>query len=238
MNKFYMASAILAIASTSGFATAGTPGSFYMSADAGSTEFKGDMLDAAGTYTCGTITATVSVDDSDSGYGIKGGYNVTENFSLEVGYKNLGEISESASLSSGTCSTLLGTLTINSASTLNLTWEGSGYTIGGAFNYPINDKFSVGVDGGLFIWDVDMDVRISGSGSLVIGGNTYSASGTASGTESVDGEDMYFGLSAAYKIQDNLGIGLGYQRFNSLGGDNVGGDGDVDYMYAKLNYRF
>ncbi len=210
--------------------------SFYLKADGGKTKIDSGLLDTSGTYTCGTIAATVTSDDEDSGYGISGGYHLTENFSIEAGYKNLGEVSENLTLGTGTCSSLIGTITVTAASEAKAVWESDGWTLGGAYSFPVNDSFTIGATAGAYFWDVELDVSASaGAGSLVSGGTTFTWSGGSGATTlKEDGTDIYYGINANYDISDNMSAGIGYQLFKSLGGDNVGGTSDMDYLYASL----
>lgn len=213
---------------------------WYMKADGGKTKIESGLLDATGTYTCGTITATVTSDDEDSGYGISGGYHLTENFHIEAGYKNLGEVSENLTLGTGTCSSLIGTITVTTASEAKAIWESDGWTLGGTYIFPVNDDVTIGVNAGAYFWDVDLNISASaGAGSLVSGGTTWTWSGgTGTTTLKEDGTDIYYGVNANYDISDSMSAGVGYQLFKSLGGDNVGGTSDIDYLHASLKVDF
>jgi len=239
MKLFQKSLITAALVLTASSSFAGKAGEFYMSADAGKTSVDG-LTDAAGTYTCGTITATVTKDDSDTGKGLSGGYYLTDNFAVEFGYQDLGEASESLSLGTGTCNSLIGTITVTSAVTASAKWKADGYKLGGLYNIPVNDQLSIGLKGGLFKYDVDLTVSTTGgAGSLVSGGTTYTVSSGAGAINlNEDGSKAYFGLSADYAFTKNTSLGLSYQRFNSIGGDNVGGSGDVTYTSANIKYVF
>ena len=209
---------------------------FYMKADGGKTSVDDGLLDTSGSYTCGTIAATVSADDEGSGLGIIGGYRLNENFSIEAGYRDLGEVSENLTLGTGTCNSLIGTLTVTTAAEAKPVWESSGWTLGGAFDIPVSEKFTLGLNAGMYMWDVDLDISASaGAGSLTSGGTTWTWSGgSGSTTLKEDGTDFYYGIDANYQLSDTVSIGGGYQQYKSQGGDNVGGTSDIDYLHASL----
>lgn len=206
----------------------------YLKAGSGTTEYDG-LIDASGT--CGTITATISGDNEDTGRELVAGYHISENFSLEVGYKHLGEVSENLSLGTGVCSDYIGTITITTAAEGKAVWETDGWTFGGYYSFPVHDYFTIDLNAGLYSFETDLELSASaGAGSLVSGGTTWTWSGGAGSTTlEEDSSDLYYGIAATiYSPVNSVSGSVGFQKFESLGGDNVGGRSDVDYLYASL----
>lgn len=211
---------------------------FYLKAGGGTTEYDG-LIDASGT--CGTITATISGDDKDTGRELIAGYHVTENFSFEVGYKHLGEVSENLTLGTGVCSDYIGTITVTTAAEGKAVWETDGWTLGGEYSFPVHDYLTIDLNAGLYSFETDLDISASaGAGSLVSGGTTWTWSGgSGSATFEEDSSDLYYGIGATiYSPVNSVSGSVGFQKFESLGGDNVGGRSDVDYLYAGLTIGF
>lgn len=230
--------AITIMASMASWVASADTSNFYLKAGGGTTEYDG-LIDASGT--CGTITATISGDNEDNGRELIAGYHITENFSIETGYKHMGKVSENLSLGTGVCSDYIGTLTVTTAAEATAEWETKGWTVGGDYSFPVHDYFTVDLNAGVYYWDTDLDISVSaGAGSLVSGGTTWTWSGgTGSTTLEEDGTDLYYGIGATiYSPVDSMSGSVGFQRFESLGGDNVGGTSDVDYLYASLKVGF
>lgn len=154
------------------------------------------------------ITATTSIDDSDMGWKLFGGYQVNPNFALELGYVDLGEISMDV------------TVTAPVAGTASAGIEIDGFALSGLGILPIGDRFGVFGRVGLYAWDgnADMDVTISGVGTVSL-------------SEDADGTDIFFGLGAKYDFTDNLGARVEWERYD------IDGD-DVDLISGSLVFSF
>ena len=171
-------------------------------------------------------TSGWTVDDKDSNWGLTAGYMLNNNFGLEAGYRDLG------SASGSTSGTLSGTLYGQPATltgTLNASGDADGWLFGIRANLPINDKFSVNARAGLYNWNAD--VTASANAVLTWGGTAYAAGASAS--KKFSGTDPYYGIGANYNITKQLGVGIGYTKFEL---DDIGVKNDS--WDINLQYRF
>jgi opacity protein-like surface antigen len=88
---------------------------------------------------------------------------------------------------------------------------------------PIGDKF--GVYGKLGMYRADSDFHV-----------TSSVAGTASASDT--NTDITYAIGAQYNFNKNLGIRAEWQQYKKVGGDNTGGDGDVDVMSIGVVWHF
>lgn len=169
-------------------------------------------------------TSGFTVDDTDTSYSLGLGYNFNKNISVEGGYLKLGKASASAS---GSLSGTLYGAPFTSTGTLNFSAEVDGFYLGPVFRLPVTEKIEVFGRVGAYIWEAD--TKASASGSFVYQGTTYAANGSASKTEK--GTDAYYGLGLNYKLNDRIGVGMDWIRFDI---DGV----DVDNISARLKISF
>ena len=165
-------------------------------------------------------TSGVTVDDTDTSYSLGVGYNFNKNISVEGGYLKLGKASLAASSLSGSYSGATITATGLAAST-----EVDGFYLGPVFRLPITEKVEVYGRLGAYIWEADIKASAT---SLVYGGTTY-AGGSVSATE--NGTDAYYGIGLNYKLNDRIGVGMDWTRYDVVGVD-------VDNLSARLKISF
>jgi len=169
-------------------------------------------------------TAGLSVDNKDTNWGLAAGYMFNDMFGVEVGYRDLGSVSASAS--GAITGTYYGT-PYTAAGTLNASASADGWMLGARLNIPMGDKFSAQARLGWYKWEAEG--RASATGSLTYGGTVYAGNVQASG--STDGTDLYWGLGAKYNITKQLGVGLGYTKFKLE-------DVKVDSWDINVSYKF
>ncbi|MCZ6802672.1 MAG: outer membrane beta-barrel protein [Proteobacteria bacterium] len=148
--------------------------------------------DVNATLAAGGITATSSVDDSDLGWKIFGGYNLNQYFGVEVGYVDLGETELDI------------TATAPAAITASGGDEIDGFMFAGVARYPISEKFDVFGKVGGFVWDVE------GAGTVTSGATTVAVSADE------DGTDIMFGVGAEYEVMNNIGIRAEWERYKEI----------------------
>jgi OOP family OmpA-OmpF porin len=118
---------------------------WYVGASVGQSSFKDGCTGVSGTgFTC---------EDTDTAFGVFGGYQVNKYFGAELGYTDLGKITASGS-------------------GINASIKAKGFEFVGVGTFPINPQFEVYGKLGFFRWDVDA----SGSGFGV--GVSQSETGT------------------------------------------------------------
>ncbi len=134
---------------------------------------------------------TFTIDDSDTGFKIFGGYSFTPNIAVEGSYVNLGEFQADAT------GILSGTATGSA--------EADGYTVEAVGTLPLGNNFSVYGKVGAFIWDSETSLTF-------LGENIDSSD---------DGTDETYGLGLAYAFPGTrFGLQGEWQRYD-VDGDAV-----------------
>ena len=143
-NKFFMVALLAGAVLASAPALAQDSG-WYAGASIGQTKAKDACTGLAGTG--------ITCDDKDTAFSIFGGYQVNQNFGVELGYTDLGKVTASGG-----------------GATASI--EAKGFELVGVGTYPINQQFDVYGKLGFFRWD--LDASASGPG----GSFSQSESGT------------------------------------------------------------
>ena len=129
-------------------------------------------------------TVSVSKDEKDTTWAVSGGWMFTPVVGLEVGYRNLGEVSARAS---------------NGVTTVSADAELDGFMIGGVFRIPVGAKVSIVPRVGLYVWET------KGRGFI---------NGVQVETFDDDGTDLYFGIGADYNFSRRAFAGAHFARFD------------------------
>lgn len=203
---------VLAFATASAtFTTTTSAQGLYVFADVGRSDF--DVGSAPG----------ISVDETDTLYGVGIGYSFNDYFSAELGFVDLGEAT--ASTNGPISGTLYGSdVTIDG----RLTVDANGTFFGIRGDLPVTESIDLFARAGMLHWQSDADI----SGTITFDGDTYS------GSDSVkldDGTDPYLGVGADYSFNDNVSINAQWNRYML---DVVGESLDIDTLSLGLTYRF
>jgi OOP family OmpA-OmpF porin len=150
-------------------------------------------------------------DDSDTAFRVFGGYMFNKNFGAELGYADLGKVTATGVVSG---------VSVN-ADRKSTTWDLMAVGV-----LPFAEKFNAYGKIGLYM----ADTKLSGTASAF--GLTASSSASDSNT------DLTYVLGVGYDFSKNLGIRGEWQRYSGVGGDNTGGDGDIDVYSIGVVYRF
>jgi OOP family OmpA-OmpF porin len=150
---------------------------FYVGGSVGKSDIDDEV--ASGLITAG------SVDGSDTGLKIFGGYQFNQNFGLEVAYVDLGEASYSGTFSG---------LPVTGGKV-----EISGLNVSAVGTFPVSPSFAVFGKVGLFAWDAEA--------SDVTGGVPFSASD--------DGTDISYGIGVSYNFTKNLSARAEWEAFKT-----------------------
>ena len=158
----------------------------------------------------GFASASVTNDDSDTGYKLFGGYRLNKNFALEGGYFDLGKFGYTAT--TVPAGTLTGTIKLRG---LNLDLVGI---------VPINEKFSA--FGRIGLNYAEARDSFSGTGSVTV----------LNPSPSKRDVNYKLGLGIQYDFTPSLGMRVEAERYRI--DDAVGSKGDVDLVSVGLLYRF
>jgi OOP family OmpA-OmpF porin len=182
-------------------------------------ELDQNLIDAFGSAGLTIVDATSDLDDSDTGFGIAGGYQVNPWFAAELAYVDLGDISYEAS---GTVTD--GISTFDADFGLDQSAAGPVFSLLGI--WPIGERFSVFGRAGIALMSVDADVDVT------IGGES------ATDSVSTDRSNLMYGLGGEFFFNDRFGVRLGWDRYAEVGSEDLTGDTDYDLVTLGLRYNF
>lgn len=150
-----------------------------------------------------------TVDDSDTGFGLGGGYQVNDHFALEFAYMDIGRFAYRA-----TATISDGNATDDVDATLENQADGPVVALHGIL--PIGERFSIYGSAGLALVEAEGKVRITQDG--VPQGASQSSQKTS----------FAYGVGAEYAIGKYFAIRLAWDRYTDIGTDDVAGDIDAD----------
>ena len=159
---------------------------------------------------CSDVPSGISCDDKDTAWKLFAGYRFHPNFAVELGYNDLGTVKGGG--------TDAGTGLAFDASVDTTAWE-----LTGIGSWPLANRFAVYGKLGLYYGESKGHVNIAGLGS-----------GSAKETNT----DLTFGLGASYDLTRNASLRIEWQRFNDVGGSDLGGTSDIDVFSIGALYRF
>lgn len=155
------------------------------------------------------VDASSTLDDSDTGFGLIGGYQMNDYLAFEFGYVDLGSISYQAT----------GTVTDGveqAAAEAILESEADGPVVSVLGILPIGDRFSVFGRAGLSL------MNAKGSARLTVDGISDRAS------QSSQKSDLMFGAGMEYALTRHFAVRLAWDRYLDVATENVLGDTDAD----------
>jgi OOP family OmpA-OmpF porin len=196
-----LAAAAIAAFSPPLFAQAGNGTAWYAGASLGQAQAD---VDCSGTTSC---------DDKDSTWKIFAGYQVNRNFSVELGYSDLGAVTAS------TPSFVLFPFVIPAA---NVKIESTVWELVGIGSLPVAERFSI--FGKLGLYRADTDVGID-----------FGASGSANQSDS--NTDLTFGVGLRYDFARNFGVRAEWQRYMDISAGDFD-KSDVDAMSLGVVWTF
>lgn len=149
------------------------------------------------------------LDDSDTGFGVGGGYQLNDHFAFEFAYVDLGSIGYRAE---GTVTD--GVDTFDADAVFESSADGPVVSVLGIL--PIGERFSVFGRVGLSLLNAKGTARITVDGE----------EGRAS--QSSQKSDPMFGVGVEYDLTRHFAIRLGWDRYLDVATENVAGDTDAD----------
>lgn len=153
---------------------------FYLGGSVGQSDFD-DSNAVPDLITSGTV------DGTDTGYKIFGGYQFNQNFGVELAYVDLGKATYSG--------------TFFGAPVTGGTVKTSGFNISAVGTLPLGSSFALFGKVGAFAWEA--------KANDTTGGVSFS------GKE--DGTDLSYGLGASYNFTKNVGVRAEWERFKAVG---------------------
>jgi OOP family OmpA-OmpF porin len=178
-----------------------------------------DVIDVFGSVGLGVVDATSDLDDSDTGFGLAGGYQVNPYFAAELAYVDLGDISYQAN---GTVTD--GVDTFDAGLGIDQSARGPVFSLLGI--WPIGERFSVFGRVGLALMSVDADASVSLDGE------------SASDSVGTDRSNMVYGIGGEFSLSRKFGLRLGWDRYAEVGSDDQAGEVDIDLFSLGLRYNF
>lgn len=156
------------------------------------------------------VDATSTLDDSDTGFGIGGGYQANDHFAFEFAYVDLGSIGYRAT---GTVTDGVDQFAAEAA--LESTADGPVVSVMGIL--PIGERFSVYGRVGLSL------LNATGTARIAVDGESARAS------QSSQKSDPMFGVGLEYDLTRHFAIRLAWDRYLDVATENVAGDTDADF---------
>ena len=170
---------------------------------------------------------SVSFDDSDTAFGLIGGYRLTPHLAFEGGYVNLGQVTYT-SRSSGNFPLESGTETVTIES------ETTGFTVAALGVLPLSRNWELFTRAGALFADNKIRIVVNAQGQQFIPplGNRFSGSDSQSAT------NFYAGLGISRRFFEIYDLRLEYQRTFDAGDEATGGKGDLDTALLGLVVTF
>ena len=160
------------------------------------------------------ITATSSVDDTDTGWKLFAGYRFNRNFAVEGSYADLGE------------ATVDSTVTAPSAGTVSATWDAKTWALAAVGILPLANNFELFGKVGGHYWDSELSVKATSGGAAAADSNDD------------NGIDMLYGVGASYNFTRNFALRAEWEVYKDIGGADITGESDVRFWSAGLQYNF
>jgi OOP family OmpA-OmpF porin len=186
----------------------------YFGVAAGQTKAGIDEDEANSDLAALGLGATTTVEETDTGFKIFGGYQFTRNFAVEGGYTNLGKATLHSDITSGGIGTADGE------------WTAFSIDLAALGIIPFGDRFSLFGRAGVSIWSLDADFTGQGPG------------GTATESESKTGVSPLLGLGAAFNITESISLRAEYERHFDVGDEETTGTSDIDLISLGVLFRF
>jgi len=157
------------------------------------------------------VDLSSTIDDSDTGFGLAGGYQLNDHFAMEFAYVDLGSVhyQAAATVSDG----------VDEADAeVGLENSAHGPVISAIGILPIGERFSVFGRVGLSLLNAEGKARIT------LGGSTQKVGQSSQKT------DPMFGLGAEFSVSKNFAIRVTWDRYLDIGTKDIAGDVDADLI--------
>jgi OOP family OmpA-OmpF porin len=161
------------------------------------------------------VDLSSTLDDSDTGFGLAGGYQINDHFAVEFGYVDLGSVNYRAD-------TTLAQGAEQADADVTLQSSASGPVLSVLGILPVGERFSVFGRAGLSLLNADGTVRVTIDDMI------------QRASQSSQKSDLVFGVGAELAFAQYYAIRLGWDRYLDVGTEDVTGDIDADVITLGL----
>lgn len=172
---------------------------------------KGDIDSAFAALGLGSTT---SVDETDIGFKVYGGYQFNRNFAIEGGYTDFGKATSHTIVTSG------------GSGTGDAEWKAWSIDVSALGILPLSDQFSLFGRGGISLWNLDFNFTAIGPGGIGIA------------SESKSGVSPLLGIGATFNFTPQFALRAEFERHFSVGDSDTTGKSDLDLISLGLQFRF
>ena len=157
------------------------------------------------------VNVTSTLDDSDTGFGLTGGYQLNDHFAIEFAYVDLGSIDyqANATVSDGV---------VQGDAELRLESSAHGPVLSALGILPIGERFSVFGRVGFSLLNAEGTARIALEGI------------SERASQSSQKSDPVLGVGAEFNLSKHFAIRLAWDRYFDVGTEDVIGDVDADFI--------
>ena len=173
------------------------------------------------------ISGNSSFEDGATSLAIFAGYRFNPYIAVEGGYINLGATEYRFS---GQVNPPGPTSSIPASLSMDI--ESTGITLSGLGSIPLTSIFDLHGRLGFFISDTELKVR------------TNIEASTASESETLDSESVFFGVGGAFHIGNHFTVSLDWTRYDNVGDEDEDDDPDteagidIDLLSVSASFRF
>jgi OOP family OmpA-OmpF porin len=186
----------------------------YVGFAIGQSKAKIDQGDIDSAFASLGLGASTSVDDTDIGFKVYGGYRFNRNFAIEGGYTDFGKFTSHSVVTSGGSGTGDGE------------WKAYSIDLSALGILPLNERFSLFGRAGLSLWNMDFTFTAAGPGGVGIA------------SESRTGFSPLLGIGATFNFTRQLALRAEFERHFSVGDSDTTGKSDIDLISLGLQVRF
>ena len=184
-----VAASVTGIAQAEGFTPTIALENIYITGHVGTANSSTTVADVQQAFNEKGVNATVeTVDDNEHGKGFGLGYQLTPEWSLELGYLDLAQVDVRFTSAQAVAN-------LEAAHPES----GDGVTFSAVYRHQVDDKAHVRARAGLFDWSADYDTFIGPGGQL--------------GEDSDSGTDLYWGLGFGVSLSSDFTLTTELQRF-------------------------
>jgi OOP family OmpA-OmpF porin len=205
--------AAFALAISSGLASAQgyePKAGWYAGLDLGRSRLGMGGADIDGALANQGLAGSSSVDQSDTAFGINGGYRFNRNFAVEAAWERLGDFAYSSNT---------GTDTIDGK------FKANALSLAGVGIYPLTPNWSVYGKAGLAHTSVDLEAS-SQTGATAVSNQSHSGTG------------LLVGAGVTYDLSGGVFTKLGWDHYASVGDSASTGQGSIDLYSVGIGMRF
>ena len=209
MNKKAIAAFALMLSSELVAAQSADKAGWYAGLDLGRSRLGISGADIDGALANQGVGGSSSVDRSDTGFGINGGYRFNRNFAVEAAWERLGDFSYSSNTGSDT---------------IDGKFKANALSLAGLGIYPLTPNWSVYGKAGLARTSVDLEAS-SETGASAVSNQSHAGMG------------WLLGAGLTYDFSGGVFTKLGWDHYASVG-DAATGQSAIDMYSLGVGMRF